>query len=228
MIHQHFQSPWVAPFDESVKAELSVTKNDPPFTSFQLATIDSETGYPQNRTLVYRGWLFDNKDSSVLTFATDKRMSKYKELLHNDKCEAVFYFSRIKKQFRLRARARVIDEQNPPLDLINVLNQEEETERQISTDITQELNRQWSNLSKSLKKSFKKPPPKSVMSDENAKLISSIHRGVDGKNIDYGLKNFALVGLFIDYVDYYDLEKDKRFIYQLDENHQWFEQEVCP
>ena len=66
------------------------------------------------------------------------------------------------------------------------------------------------------------------MSDENAKLISSIHRGVDGKNIDYGLKNFALVGLFIDYVDYYDLEKDKRFIYQLDENHQWFEQEVCP
>lgn len=172
--------------------------------------------------------LFDNKDSSVLTFATDKRMSKYKELLHNDKCEAVFYFSRIKKQFRLRARARVIDEQNPPLDLINVLNQEEETERQISTDITQELNRQWSNLSKSLKKSFKKPPPKLVMSDENAKLISSIHRGVDGKNIDYGLKNFALVGLFIDYVDYYDLEKDKRFIYQLDENHQWFEQEVCP
>lgn len=96
MIHQHFQPPWVAPFDESVKAELSVTKNDPPFTSFQLATIDSETGYPQNRTLVYRGWLFDNKDSSVLTFATDKRMSKYKELLHNDKCEAVFYFSRIK------------------------------------------------------------------------------------------------------------------------------------
>ena len=71
-------------------------------------------------------------------------------------------------------------------------------------------------------------PPKLVMSDENAKLISSIHRGVDGKNIDYGLKNFALVGLFIDYVDYYDLEKDKRFIYQLDENHQWFEQEVCP
>ena len=44
------------------------------------------------------------------------------------------------------------------LDLINVLNQEEETERQISTDITQELNRQWSNLSKSLKKSFKNHP----------------------------------------------------------------------
>ena len=47
MIHQHFQPPWVAPFDESVKAELSVTKNDPPFTSFQLATIDSETDIPK-------------------------------------------------------------------------------------------------------------------------------------------------------------------------------------
>ena len=65
---------------------------------YQFPTCDDRLrdGYPQNRTLVYRGWLFDNKDSSVLTFATDKRMSKYKELLHNDKCEAVFYFSRIK------------------------------------------------------------------------------------------------------------------------------------
>ena len=84
-----FPTALVAPFDESVKAELSVTKNDP---HHQFPTCDDRLrdGYPQNRTLVYRGWLFDNKDSSVLTFATDKRMSKYKGILHNDKCEAVF------------------------------------------------------------------------------------------------------------------------------------------
>lgn len=90
MVQFNFQAPWVPILNNCVSNELVATNNNPPFTTFQLATIDPKTGYPQNRTLIYRGWLFNNKSSNVITFTTDRRMEKYQELLHNDKVEAVF------------------------------------------------------------------------------------------------------------------------------------------
>ncbi|RLV89682.1 Uncharacterized protein JA1_005055 [Spathaspora sp. JA1] len=303
MLQCHFQAPWVSTFNSCIENELSSSKNNAPFVTFQLATIDDLTGFPHNRTLVYRGWLFDNKSSNVITFTTDKRMSKYQELLTNDKFEAVFYLSSVRKQFRFRGRARIInDEIQPEIDLTgvksginNILHDtdsilttntnasifdgkitHDDTTNTTSTttptspisnamavdiqkqpinstllspsigdkifdDISQviyiaptqdewqqEIKRQWKNLSKPLKKSFRKPSPKQPITDESAKIISSIQRGVDGKKDDEGLKNFSVVGLFIDYVDFYELDKDRRYIYETDEYQNWTEQEVCP
>ncbi|EMG47693.1 hypothetical protein SBY92_004621 [Candida maltosa Xu316] len=231
---------WQYSLQQCIKDELSITNNSPPYVAFQLATIDATSGYPSNRTVVFRGWLFDNIDTSVITFTTDKRMQKYRELLKNDKFEAVFYFSHIKKQFRLRGRAQIIDEDHKPL-LSSLASSVSFIPRNSSSDSLSmsyvspaqdqwknEISRQWNGLSKNMKKSFVKPTPKDVLNGSNEKLLSSIHRGVDGKHEDYGLKNFAIIGLFVDYVDYCDLDKDRRYIYELDESQQWNEQAVCP
>ncbi|CAD1812929.1 Pyridoxamine 5'-phosphate oxidase family protein [Candida parapsilosis] len=273
MVQFNFQAPWVPILNNCVSNELAATDNNPPFTTFQLATIDSKTGYPQNRTLIYRGWLFNNKSSNVITFTTDKRMEKYQELLDSDKVEAVFWFGHIRKQIRFRGKVRLLDsEHQPSIDLNHITSGEvtpieldsneddsrarvqkqpvqtslispsfvenDNTQEDLSTyqyapptreEWQQELDRQWNGLSKALKTSFRKPDPKSPMTEDKAKLISKIQRGVDGKKEEDGYKNFAVGTIFVNYVDYYEQDKDKRFVYELDEeSHTWTEEEVCP
>lgn len=315
MIQLQYMAPWVPIFASAVEAELAAKKERPPFTAFQLATVDAD-GYPHNRTLVYRGFLFDNKTNNVLTFSTDKRMGKYSELEHNDKFEAVFYFEKNKKQFRLRGRARIVDDQYvPALDLATIqpshiienncadsdsdgelgahpddsdnsdaglllsvalsrLTPSPDTHKPLppqrrpiafpiispgllrkiqqgssmvsesfanlheleSLDLVPptreewdaEIRRVWNLLSKLLKLSFRGPEPMTDMDAEHQQLIDKILRGVDGKKEENGLKNFAVVGMFVDYVDYYDAAEQRRYIYRKDDSHHWNEHEVCP
>lgn len=301
MIQFQYMAPWVPTFNSSVQAELVASNNTPPFVSFQFATCDDQ-GYPHNRTLVFRGFLFDDKSNNILTFTTDKRMSKYQELINNDKFEAVFYFAKLKKQFRFRGRARIIDEEYKPLiDLSSIqpktilqkhisrnsddsdedsdaesedgqlslhvkahhnkqlnpvsypvlsptLNQKLQREKSTTNlsytnlhDLSaidyyppqqneweQEITRQWANLLKNLKSTFRKPLPLTPLTADNQKLIDKIARGVDGKKEEAGLTNFAVVALFVDYVDLVELEKDRRYIYKKDGYHTWSEEEVCP
>lgn len=91
-----------------------------------------------------------------------------------------------------------------------------------------EITRQWTAMTKKMKKSFRKPPPSEPMTSKHCKTIDSIARGVDGKKDEAGLANFAVIALFVDYVDMVELDKDKRIIFRKDENHQWSESEVCP
>ncbi|KAK6453710.1 pyridoxamine 5'-phosphate oxidase-domain-containing protein [Scheffersomyces xylosifermentans] len=318
MLQFHYMAPWVPGFNSAIEAELSATNNSPPFTSFQLATIDHKSGYPKNRTLIFRGFLFNDKTNNILTCTTDKRMSKYDEFLHDDKFEAVFYFPRTKKQFRFRGKARIIDHTYKPIIDISAIqpktilehNQKvslkrdkefnnSDVEDEVDDDesivngnrqnnhnnttngngnhsinpqttpiqssllspslLSQfndsshdlaystlnelshlqyippseeewnaEIDRQWENLSKSLKKTFRKPAPLQPLNDDNIKLMDSINRGVDGKKDDHGKKNFSVVALFIDQVDMVELEKDRRYIYVKDSHQLWSEEEVCP
>lgn len=312
MIQLQYMASWAPTFVSAMDSELSARDNKPPFISFQLATVNKE-GFPHNRTLVSRGFLFDDKTNNVLTFCTDKRTDKYRELLENDRFEAVFYFEKIRKQFRLRGRARIIDDAHTPLlDLTNIQpkhviasninsrinsSDEEDSEgegnleisiasskpsktteiengalvspqsaplsypiispsqlRQIRVDgglisasfanlqeieslefksptreeWNGEIERLWGSLSKGLKLGFRGPLPGENMDEKNQNLIDKINRGVDGKKEESGMKNFAVVGMFIDHVDYYDQEKGRRYMYNKDKLHHWDEQEVCP
>lgn len=309
MIQFQYMAPWVPTFSAALEAELAAKDNSPPFTLFSLATVDKD-GYPHNRTLVYRGFLFENQSNNVLTFSTDKRMKKYDEFVHNDKIEAVFYFEKIKKQFRFRGRARLIDENHyPNLDLAKIQpkhlletsmhsmdhTSDEESDHELQMTISPrtsrpsppvanenadlppqqtplaypivsptllaklqegshaaisytnlaelsllelvpptkeewdgEIDRVWQLLSKGLKLSFRRPAPLLPMDDENQNLIDKISRGVDGKKEESGRKNFAVVAMFIDHVDYYEMEKDRRYLYDKDDTYVWSEMEVCP
>lgn len=303
MVLSLYMAPWVPAFDAAISAQQAAS-HSPPFVLFLFATVGRDGG-PRVRTLVYRGYLFNDRQTNVLTFVTDRRMGKYEELLHNDRFEAVFFFSETRKQFRLRGRARIVDgthtpvidtssirhrnmsnrmllgaddsDQEPdelalsvastldakktpnntgadvqsaPLDHgllspslaasmsekcasgLSYTNLQGWTESHYTppsrTEWEHEINRQWGQLSKSMKKSFRKPPPGSPMTESSHKSIDSLSRGVDGKKDEDGLKNFALVALFVDYVDLYELDKDRRYVYERDSLHQWVEHEVCP
>ncbi|PSK38970.1 hypothetical protein C7M61_002276 [Candidozyma pseudohaemuli] len=307
MIHQ-YMAPWVPTFTSALEAEAAARDHKPPFTTFQFATVDKD-GFPKNRTLVHRGSLFDNSDNNVMIFCTDRRMDKYDELLANDKFEAVFWFEKIRKQFRFRGHARLLDQEHRPIvdvssiqprNIIllshnNLSDSEEEEDddddsgalemsvaspqksqnggsvspqlvplsypllsplafqklaheqknlavsypnlQELShvefaaptkEDWDQELQRVWNDLSKGLKLSFRRPAPRSMLDESKQNSIDKINRGVDGKGEDSGLKNFAVVAMFVETVDYYEQEKDRRYIYQKDSSHLWSEEEVCP
>lgn len=308
MLQFQYMAPWVPAFRNALEGEKTANQGKPPFTTFMLATVDSQ-GYPHNRTLVFRGFLFNDKSNSVITFTTDKRLSKYAELQANDKFEAVFYFERLKKQFRFRGRARIIDDSTKPtVDLSSIQpktilennvyqssddEDDEDDDEILSINITSsrssleptkppttdthshpinyplisptvagqiqqdlkknnssyttlddlshfeftpptdcewdaEISRQWDALLPSLRSSFRKPAPSSELTDEKQNQIDKIGRGVDGQKEESGRKNFAVVALFVDYVDYVELEKDRRYIYSKDDHHYWSEHEVCP
>lgn len=366
MTNFNFMGSWVPSFNQAVESEVTFREQHPSFTTFQLATIGSN-GFPKNRTLVYRGFLFDDKATNVLTATIDTRLQKYIELSHNDKFEAVFWFERLKKQFRFSGRARFLDQNySPKLDLskiqpkrmledlmllkaahndenhedstlpgllrsniplamasplkqtvlsskkptiqhdsmkMKILLESVEDSQALSDDeddvgleicaehkctnqeanylddfntpsvqkqplssclcspslfhkISQasgdlsftnlhdmsqflyypptdqewkdELARHWNIMTKNLKKSFRKPPPCSPMTGVHQKTIDLIARGVDGKKEEAGLENFTVLALFVDRVDLLELDKDRRYIFEKDENHQWEEFEVCP
>lgn len=303
-------APWNPAFVSAIDGELAARNNKPPFILFQLATV-SPDGYPRNRTLVHRGFLFDNKSNNVLVFCTDRRMGKFLELQENDHFEAVYYFEKVRKQFRIRGHARLLDhEHTPQLDLLAIQprriiemhsrrNSGDFSDSDTDDDDFQRLNisvtssrtsagnnctksvletplayplilpnllgslaadsdschqsypnlhelghlefvppsqtewenerrRLWDLLSPSLKLTFRKPAPNTPMTDEHHKLMDKISRGVDGKKEDSGLLNFVVVVMFVERVDYYEMEKDRRYIYEMDAGHLWTEQEVCP
>lgn len=118
MLQHRFMAPWVNGFIQAVESEMSDSSQ--PFITCQLATVDPQ-GFPHVRTLVYRGFLFNDKANNIITLTTDKRMSKYHELLHNDKFEVVFYFPHTRKQYRFRGIARIIDnEYKPKVDVSSI------------------------------------------------------------------------------------------------------------
>lgn len=295
MLQKQFMASWVPIFKNYIGNELQSEK----FITFLLSTIGTD-GFPKNRTVVYRGFLFDDECTNTITCTTDKRMSKYNELQHNDKFEAVFYLPISRRQFRFKGHARVIDNDiKPVINLhsfrprnVGVVDSDNESEYEgveirtksnvqtgnklpeetnylkkpldfnlVSPELTKllsydhnssytnvtellaneefalqppkdeefqtELKRQWDSMSKGMKKSFRKPIPGSKMTGETQKHIDSIKRGVDGKKDEDGFKNFAVVALFIERVDYFDNENDRRIIFEKVQDDMWSEYEVC-
>lgn len=89
----------------------------------------------------------------------------------------------------------------------------------------------WNMMSRNAKKTFKKPMPGSLLTEEKSKLLDSIDRNVDGTTSSSGYENFAVVCLFVDVVDYLDLGAggaDSRYVYKRLIGDDWKEYQVCP
>ncbi|CEP64139.1 uncharacterized protein LALA0_S10e03334g [Lachancea lanzarotensis] len=110
MIHQ--MAPWVPQFTQSLK------NHSQSFTPFFFATVDPLTNKPKCRTVIFRDFLFHDKRSNVLTFTTDLRGDKVKEILaaNSDTApfEACFYFPGTWEQYRFSGRCFVVSHQNLP------------------------------------------------------------------------------------------------------------------
>lgn len=261
-------APWVPLLNQAIALELETS----PFVTFSFATIDLD-GSPSVRTVINRGYLFNDKKSNILTFTTDIRMNKFQELQRNPKFEACFWFPKSNQQFRIKGNAKLLTLDNlkdindseiikefPIISPHKIKNYSSHADLASHFNTTSnigsisnscgnsnsntsnssnlpeiseweaELQDKWENLSTKLKSSFRKPQPGEVLTKENRKLIDSISRGVDGSNEIDGIKNFALVLLLPDLVDFVDLSGNKqtRFFYKRYEFDQWDEKEVCP
>lgn len=94
-------APWVPMFTQSCKNSRQA------FIPFQFSTVaESIDGraVPKCRTVVFRDFLFNQKQNNVLTFNTDLRSTKIEESFHagHDTClfEACFYFNETWEQYR--------------------------------------------------------------------------------------------------------------------------------
>lgn len=241
-------APWVPAFTNAVTRQLETAS----FITFSFATVDSN-GAPKVRTCVYRGFIFNDKKTNVITFTTDIRMEKFEHLKTNPKFEACFWFPATNEQFRVSGDAKLLTMNNTttfnhelgnyPLISPNVIKQYSSSLDLSNTEHhntsapsnpspqewESELKGKWEDLSRNLKSSFRKPEPGSIITPEKQKLLDSISRGVDGSHEVDGAKNFALVLLLADKVDYANLNgHQSRYVYSRYDDDQWDETEICP
>lgn len=195
----------LATWNRSFRRALSQELKKASVMVFSLATIGLD-GSPSNRNCAFRGYLANDPKTNVLEFTTDKRSRKYAELERDARFEACFYFHEAHQQFRLKGKVGLLSA---------------ETDRP-------EVERVWKLLAGSMKKSFGKPAPGSVMTEELRSLVEGIEKS--GENDEASeLNNFRLVCLIPDRVDRLDLGRNganRRFVYELTSD-QWTETEVC-
>ncbi|ODQ56918.1 hypothetical protein WICANDRAFT_98156 [Wickerhamomyces anomalus NRRL Y-366-8] len=180
-------------------------------------------------------------------------MEKFEHLKTNPKFEACFWFPATNEQFRVSGDAKLLTMNNTttfnhelgnyPLISPNVIKQYSSSLDLSNTEHhntsapsnpspqewESELKGKWEDLSRNLKSSFRKPEPGSIITPEKQKLLDSISRGVDGSHEVDGAKNFALVLLLADKVDYANLNgHQSRYVYSRYDDDQWDETEICP
>ncbi|HLO84035.1 MAG TPA: Npun_F5749 family FMN-dependent PPOX-type flavoprotein [Nostocaceae cyanobacterium] len=153
---------------------------------------------PANRTVVFRGFL-DN--TNQLKFITDSRSEKAPQIQQNPWGEICWYFPNTREQFRIFGQLTLIG------------NDSVEGDRQ----------KMWQELSDAARLQFAWPDP----GQPKAAPAAFTPPTPDPKQ---PLENFCLLLLNPIEVDHLELrgEPQNRTIYQLDENQNWFSQEVNP
>jgi pyridoxamine 5'-phosphate oxidase len=167
----------------------------------QLATVQADHR-PANRTVVFRDFL---KDTNQLKFITDIRSDKVEQIKTQPWAEACWYFPNTREQFRIAGCLTLVD--NYGRDALQ------------SARLTT-----WQELSDAARLQFAWPhpgKPRDVAPEAFTPVAPDPLQPVS---------NFCLLLLDPVQVDHLELrgEPQNRSIYQLDENHQWFCEEVNP
>ncbi|CAN6610370.1 hypothetical protein TRVA0_004S02542 [Trichomonascus vanleenenianus] len=246
--------PWVPSFTNCVRNVSPVL--------FTFSSV-SKDGFPHARTCVFRSFLFDDRNTGVLVFTTDRRMSKVEELTSSDgKFEACFYFAKERCQFRFSGFAQLLTQTQRPTMRAEIPSAvplgtpssspsslssssssfypvftpsfrvgelyDEEFPPPTEEEWRAEYERVWHGMSPELKSSFRKPTPGTLLTDNARKRIDSIARGVDGASEESGKENFVVVLMFVNTVDLYDNDQEKRTLFTRTKEDVWVEQDVCP
>ncbi|KAK9465618.1 pyridoxamine 5'-phosphate oxidase-domain-containing protein [Lipomyces arxii] len=244
--------PWVSMFRSTMLQETStdeVAAGELPPYPFTLATVsttiqnDPLTSTSQKRVLPHaricmlRGFA-GSATSGILVTTTDKRMLKYAQLSDYDNdgvFEACFWFAKSKSQYRMSGASRLIVQKEGELFVVDPTAGSEEP---ASEDYAKEFNNVWDNLSTSMKLSFIKPPPGTEFTQESIDQMDKVSQLTDdhhaGKEISQeviseGKKNFVLVLLLPEFVDYVNVQGvGQRVVFSLAGKYEWIFHQVCP
>ncbi|MBK1989972.1 pyridoxamine 5'-phosphate oxidase family protein [Sphaerospermopsis aphanizomenoides BCCUSP55] len=167
----------------------------------QLATV-RKNGLPANRTVVFRGFL---EDTNQLKFITDIRSAKAEQIPLQPAAEICWYFPNSREQFRISGNLILITfNSHPHLQAARI--------------------KMWQELSDAARLQFAWPDP-GEMRVRTPEAFTPL-----APDSMQPLENFCLLLLEPTEVDHLELrgEPQNRTIYQLNENQEWYSEEVNP
>ena len=190
------------PWRSLLSSAIHRNRSKPYSRYFQLATVNSE-GYPRNRTLVFRGFVEDERSS--LKMITDLRSGKIQDIEQQTIGEICWYFTKTREQFRIQGNLCLVTAQERDSDLLKI---RKET---------------WQNISDAARSQFAWPDPGELAAEKSAFDV-----GLPDSNLI--LDNFCLLLLIPQKVDHLQLRESpqKRCIYTLQEEENWLTQPVNP
>jgi pyridoxamine 5'-phosphate oxidase len=192
----------LAPWRSLLSGAMHRNRSQPHSRYFQLATVNS-AGHPTNRTVVFRGFLDEQKNQ--LKIITDIRSAKIQDIEHQPLAEVCWYFTKTREQFRLSGQLQLI------------------TAREANPDLQTARHATWHNLSNSGRSQFAWPTPAQPMADKSAFAVEA-----NEPNTPHD--NFCLLLLTPHRIDHLQLSSDpqQRCLYNLQDDQTWTIQAVNP
>ncbi|BBN05002.1 pyridoxamine 5'-phosphate oxidase [Marchantia polymorpha subsp. ruderalis] len=191
-------TPWRQLLLESIQANKHLKHSE----YFQLATV-RENGKPANRTVVFRGLI---EGTEKLQFTTDARSHKIEEIKAQAFGEICWYFTDTREQFRISGTLDVIGEADRNAVRLKM------------------RERAWFQSSPNSRLQFVGPSPgfpcpEGGPNDSTTPQLDPAQGPVE---------NFCLVTLEPQEVDYLNLRKNKRYVFQKMGEFSWTQREVNP
>lgn len=180
--------PMAAPWRVKVLKSLARNKRLVNSRYVQLATVKPD-GRPSNRTVVFRGFLGDTDD---LTFVTDSRSNKIRELAANPAAEVCWYFPDSREQYRISGHLTIVDAHHIDERLLAA--------RQLA----------WSKMSDGGRTQFAWPHPGLVRENTPPEAFKQPAPGAE----EPPLTTFCLAVLQPDQVDHLLLFSNERSVYR--------------
>tara|TARA_Y100000768_G_scaffold228550_1_gene172531 strand:+ start:80 stop:721 length:642 start_codon:yes stop_codon:yes gene_type:complete len=181
---------------EILKAEYqelnnAITDGGHEYHCFYLATVYLKT--PSLRTVVLRSF---NKNKNSLSFHTDLRSNKIKEIKSNDNISALFYNKKRKVQIRMRGKAVLLED-------------------------SIELKTIWSKMRPESKLCYMGPfAPGQILDHFQPNLPNHNAQNISTENHKKGYKNFCRVTIQLDKLDWLQLDHrgHRRILFTFDKD----------
>lgn len=170
---------------------------------FQMATV-KPNGRPSNRTVVFRGFLGETAD---VTMVTDLRSGKVGEIRANPGGEFAWYFPESREQFRISGNLTVVAHD--------------------SAEMQAQRRAAWKNMSTNGRAQFAWPVPGFPRLDEDFPDAFDVPEDVIADD-DAPVDNFCLVVMNVEEVDHLSLRSNRRYHHVKGEDGGWATTEVNP
>jgi PPOX class probable FMN-dependent enzyme len=190
----------LAPWRSPLARALHHNRSLPQSRYFQLATVRKNRS-PANRTVVYRGF---REQTNQIQIISDIRSEKIQQINDSPWGEICWYFSQTREQFRFTGTLTFISATDSNLQSIRL--------------------QVWQQLSNAARLQFAWPKPKQPRIAEKEAFLPP-NPSVNEPLPDFGLLLFDSIE-----VDHLELrgEPQNRWIYQLDQQHEWRVKSINP
>jgi pyridoxamine 5'-phosphate oxidase len=196
----HADARGLAPWRSPLARALHRNRSRPDARYLQLATVNAQ-GRPDNRTVVFRGFMDGNNDLKMIT---DRRSQKVEQIQYQGWAAICWYFPITREQFRISGALRLVDD----------------TAEQVGDRLAYQ--KTWQALSSSARQQFYWPSPGQPRVRESVELSC--------EDLELPAPNYCLLICVPERVDHLVLqgEPHQRCQYEQDSLRNWEKHWVMP